>query len=139
MCLKRCAFAIIFAVAVSPIFFPNFAFSENLNSPESIQEIVVTTTREVRNLNEMTESIGVLSEDDLRNISPSHPAEALNRIAGVHINNLGGEGHMASIRQPITTAGVYLFWRMVCPQDPRDFLIIMAYTKLTFRKVAVWK
>lgn len=121
MCLKRCAFAIIFAVAVSPIFFPNFAFSENLNSPESIQEIVVTTTREVRNLNEMTESIGVLSEDDLRNISPSHPAEALNRIAGVHINNLGGEGHMASIRQPITTAGVYLFLEDGLPTRPTGF------------------
>ena len=121
MCLKRSALAAIFAVAATPVFFSNFAFAKNLNSSENIQEIVVTTTREVRNLNEMAESIGVLSEQTLRNISPSHPAEALNRIAGVHINNLGGEGHMASIRQPITTAGVYLFLEDGLPTRPTGF------------------
>jgi iron complex outermembrane receptor protein len=121
MCLKRCALAAIFAVVATPVFFSNFAFAKNLNSSENIQEIVVTTTREVRNLNEMAESIGVLSEQTLRTISPSHPAEALNRIAGVHINNLGGEGHMASIRQPITTAGVYLFLEDGLPTRPTGF------------------
>ena len=121
MCLKRCALAVIYAVAATPVFFSNSAFAANLNSSENIQEIVVTTTREVRNLNEMAESIGVLSEQELRNISPSHPAEALNRIAGVHINNLGGEGHMASIRQPITTAGVYLFLEDGLPTRPTGF------------------
>jgi len=115
MPLKHCAFAIIFAV-VAPL-----VFAENLGSSENIQEIVVTTTREARNLNEMAESIGVLSEQELRDISPSHPAEALNRIAGVHINNLGGEGHMASIRQPITTAGVYLFLEDGLPTRPTGF------------------
>jgi iron complex outermembrane receptor protein len=121
MYLKRCAFATIFTVAATALFVSSFALSENLNTSEHIQEIVVTTTREVRYLNEMAESIGVISEQALRNISPSHPAEALNRIAGVHINNLGGEGHMASIRQPITTAGVYLFLEDGLPTRPTGF------------------
>jgi len=85
------------------------------------EEVIVTTTREAKRLNELSESIGVLSEEELRNIAPSHPAEALNRIAGVHINNLGGEGHMASIRQPITTAGVYLFLEDGLPSRPTGF------------------
>lgn len=86
-----------------------------------VEEVIVTTTREAKRLEELSESIGVLSEEELRNIAPSHPAEALNRIAGVHINNLGGEGHMASIRQPITTAGVYLFLEDGLPSRPTGF------------------
>ena len=121
MYLKRCVLAVIFAVATTPVFFANFAFAKNLTGSENIQEIVVTTTREARKLSEMAESIAVLSEQELRDISPSHPAEALNRIAGVHINNLGGEGHMASIRQPITTAGVYLFLEDGLPTRPTGF------------------
>ena len=121
MYLKRCAFVTLIAVTASALLVSNVALSENFNSTENIQEIVVTTTREARNLNEMAASIGVLSEQQLRDISPSHPAEALNRIAGVHINNLGGEGHMASIRQPITTAGVYLFLEDGLPTRPTGF------------------
>ena len=86
-----------------------------------MEEIVVTTTREAKGLNEITESIGILSEEEISFVSPSHPAEALNRIAGVHINNLGGEGHMASIRQPISTAGVYLFLEDGLPSRPTGF------------------
>lgn len=121
MLLKRFTCAAILMVAASSIFVCTFAFAEHLKRSENIQEIVVTTTREVRYLNEMAESIGVLSEKELRDISPSHPAEALNRIAGVHINNIGGEGHMASIRQPITTAGVYLFLEDGLPTRPTGF------------------
>ena len=121
MNLKRFALAIIMVVAANSLFVFNLAIAENLDTSENIHEIVVTTTREARNLNEMAESIAVLSEQALHDISPSHPAEALNRIAGVHINNLGGEGHMASIRQPITTAGVYLFLEDGLPTRPTGF------------------
>ena len=121
MYLTRCAFAIIFAVIAPSIFVTESVFAEHQYQSQNILEIVVTTTREARNLNEMAESIAVLSEQELRDISPAHPAEALNRIAGVHINNLGGEGHMASIRQPITTAGVYLFLEDGLPTRPTGF------------------
>ncbi|MDG2276471.1 MAG: TonB-dependent receptor [Pseudomonadales bacterium] len=90
-------------------------------STRPVEEVVVTATRELKPLDELAASVGVLNEEELRLISPSHPAEALNRIAGVHINNLGGEGHMAAIRQPITTAGVYLFLEDGLPARPSGF------------------
>jgi iron complex outermembrane receptor protein len=73
------------------------------------ETMVVTATREAKARSELAESVGILDKQQIEAISPSHPAELLNRIAGVHINNLGGEGHMTAIRQPITTSGVYLF------------------------------
>ena len=86
-----------------------------------VEVIVVTATKENKLKSELAESIGVLNEENLNDIAPSHPAEALNRIPGVYINNLGGEGHMTSIRQPITTAGVYLFLEDGVPTRPTVF------------------
>lgn len=87
----------------------------------SMETVVVTATRESKPKSELSESVGVLDEKTIQQIMPSHPAEALNRIAGVFINNLGGEGHMTSIRQPITTGGVYLFLEDGLPTRPTGF------------------
>lgn len=102
------------------------AFADVANYPVEdndlyLEQVVVTSTREEKQLSLLPESVGVLDEEALKNISPAHPADALNRIAGVHINNLGGEGHMASIRQPITTSGVYLFLEDGLPTRPSGF------------------
>ena len=86
-----------------------------------METIVVTATREAKNKWELTESVSVLNESEIDKLSPSHPAEVLNRVAGVHINNLGGEGHMTAIRQPITTSGVYLFLEDGIPTRPTGF------------------
>ncbi|NTS76414.1 TonB-dependent receptor [Catenovulum sp. SM1970] len=86
-----------------------------------MERIVVTTTREAKPTVELTESVGVIDEQALKEISPAHPSEALNRIAGVHINSTGGEGHMTAIRQPITTSGVYLFLEDGIPTRPTGF------------------
>ena len=77
--------------------------------PPRLEEIIVTSTREGRLRQHLPESVGVLDQTALEQITPAHPADALNRLAGVHINHLGGEGHMTAIRQPLTTGGVYLF------------------------------
>jgi len=86
-----------------------------------LDKVVVTSTKESRAINELAESVGVLTHDDILNVSPSHPSEILNRTAGVYINNLGGEGHMTAIRQPITTSGVYLFLEDGVPTRPTGF------------------
>ncbi len=95
--------------------------NENDSDFAHIEQVVVTSTREEKKLYHLSESVGVLTEEDLIDISPAHPADALNRIAGVHINNLGGEGHMTSIRQPISTSGVYLFLENGLPTRPSGF------------------
>ncbi|TQV81552.1 TonB-dependent receptor [Aliikangiella coralliicola] len=83
--------------------------------------LVITSTREEKLKSELAESVTVIDSKQIEEISPSHPAELLNRVPGVYINNLGGEGHMSSIRQPITTSGVYLFLEDGIPTRPSGF------------------
>jgi iron complex outermembrane recepter protein len=68
------------------------------DQPNDMETIVVTATREAKSRSDVAESIDVMSSTDIENISPTHPSQVLNRIPGVHINNLGGEGHMTAIR-----------------------------------------
>ncbi len=83
-----------------------------------LDTVVVTATREAKPQREVAESVSVTESEQIEFVSPAHPAEVLNRTAGVHINNLGGEGHMTAIRQPITTGGVYLFLEDGVPTRP---------------------
>ncbi|MFD1217498.1 TonB-dependent receptor [Microbulbifer celer] len=92
-----------------------------LHVDNALEQVIVTATREAKARSELAESVGVISEAQLEDIAPAHPADALNRVAGVHVNNLGGEGHMTSIRQPISTAGVYLFLEDGIPTRPTGF------------------
>lgn len=98
--------------------FPQFIEPAVAQDGIILDPIVVTSTREGKPKSELTEIIGVLSEEDITFISPVHPADAANRVAGVYVNNLGGEGHMTSIRQPITTGAVYLFLEDGIPTRP---------------------
>lgn len=95
-----------------------------LNTPALADEnitldtIVVTTTKEEKPVSELAETISVVEEKDLKFVSPAHPSEVTNRKAGVYVNDLGGEGHMTSIRQPLTTGTVYLFLEDGIPTRP---------------------
>ncbi len=86
-----------------------------------LDKVVVTSTGEAKPVSELAESVGVLNREDIINVSPSHPSEILNRSAGVYINNLGGEGHMTAIRQPLSTSAVYLFLEDGIPTRPSGF------------------
>ncbi|MFY0641026.1 MAG: TonB-dependent receptor [Bermanella sp.] len=90
-------------------------------SNTQLEKVVVTSTQEETSIYNLAESVGVISNDDILNVSPSHPSEVLNRSAGVYINNLGGEGHMTAIRQPISTSAVYLFLEDGVPTRPTGF------------------
>lgn len=98
----------------------NLLLASVANSEEKkrLESVVVTATREAKPQAEVAESITVTESKEIEFVSPAHPADVLNRNAGVHINNLGGEGHMTSIRQPITTGGVYLFLEDGIPTRP---------------------
>ncbi|MBZ9611502.1 TonB-dependent receptor [Rheinheimera maricola] len=86
-----------------------------------IEVLVVTSSRQAQSLVNLAEAVAVLDEDTIINVSPGHPAELLNRVSGVHVNDLGGEGHMTAIRQPISTGGVYLFLEDGLPTRPTGF------------------
>lgn len=91
------------------------------NKQNIMDVIIVTATKEEKVRSELAESIAVIDETQINNIAPTHPADLLNRISGVHINNIGGEGHMSAIRQPITTGGLYLFLEDGLPTRPTGF------------------
>ena len=86
-----------------------------------LDKVVVTATGEAKSLSELAQSVGLFSSQQIQDVSPAHPSEILNRTAGVYINNLGGEGHMTAIRQPITTSGVYLYLEDGIPTRPTGF------------------
>ncbi len=74
-----------------------------------LEEFVVSVSREAQRRNEIAASVGVVSSEALRETRPAHPSEVLGQVPGVWVNQTGGEGHMAAIRQPQTTNPVYLY------------------------------
>jgi len=80
----------------------------DLNSP-AMDEITVTGTREAVLKSETPGTVNNVSTAEVEEVKPAHPGEVMNRMPGVHVNVTGGEGHMTSIRQPITTKALYLY------------------------------
>jgi outer membrane receptor protein involved in Fe transport len=74
-----------------------------------MEEMVVTGAREEELKSETPLAVGSVKQDDIAEARPQHPSAIMGRIPGVMVNVTGGEGHMTSIRQPITTNPVYLY------------------------------
>jgi iron complex outermembrane receptor protein len=79
------------------------------SSAIALSRIVVTATREAQNRSEVAASVGIVDQSAITTVIPSHPSEIMGRVAGVLVNTTGGEGHMTAIRQPLSTAPVYLY------------------------------
>ena len=73
------------------------------------QTITITGTREKRLLSETPESVGIISEKDIKLTGPMHPQQILGQIPGVAVGVTNGEGHTTAIRQPFTTGPLYLY------------------------------
>lgn len=95
--------------------------AQALTPVTQLETVVVTATREEKLKRELAESVSVFDGKTIESVSPSHPSELINRAAGAYVNNLGGEGHMTAIRQPITTRGVYLYLEDGVPVRPTGF------------------
>lgn len=72
-------------------------------------EITVTATREEAPKAETAATVDSIAAEEIEAARPAHPGEVMARVPGVHINVTNGEGHMAAIRQPITTSPLYLY------------------------------
>jgi len=70
---------------------------------------VVTASRERQKRTQTSVTIDAVSGAEIARTKPAHPAELLNRIAGVHVSELSAEGHSTAIRQPLTTKPMYLY------------------------------
>ena len=86
--------------------------------PGPLQEVVITGTREAEALSRTAASVGVIREDTIRRTMPAHPSQLLGQIPGVAVAVTNGEGHTTAIRQPFTTAPVYLYLEDGIPIRP---------------------
>lgn len=74
-----------------------------------LSDITVSATRERQDVASRSVAIGRLDREVLRDQQPTHPSQVLSQIAGVWVNHTSGEGHMTSIRQPLSTDPLYLY------------------------------
>ena len=88
-----------------PIALPGASFAND----DTLGEITVTGTREPEARAETSMATSMAAREVVEETRPAHPAELMNRMPGVYVNETTGEGHMTAIRQPITTSPVYLF------------------------------
>jgi len=77
--------------------------------PSVLKEVVITGTREAEQLSKTPASVGVIGEETIRRTMPAHPSQLLGQVPGVAVAVTNGEGHTTAIRQPFTTAPVYLY------------------------------
>src|SRR3989304_1619376 len=103
---KGSRFSAFLFILAGPFYSASPAFSEEASY---IGEVTGTGTREGGLAKEGPSTINAVKEKEIRNVKPVHPAEIMNRVPGAWISSTGGEGHVTSIRQPLTTAPVYLF------------------------------
>jgi iron complex outermembrane receptor protein len=72
---------------------------------ESMPAIVVTGTRQARNIFELPGNDSVVDQARIAAEMPERPSELLNQLAGVGIEQGGGEEEIAAIRSPALSGG----------------------------------
>ncbi len=80
--------------------------------------VVVSASRTAQKRKEIPVAISAISAEKLAAVNPSSVDQVLNQQSGVHMVDLGNEQHMMSIRQPISTKGVYLYLEDGIPIRP---------------------
>ncbi|MEO5357630.1 MAG: TonB-dependent receptor [Nitrospirae bacterium YQR-1] len=103
------------------LFFIFPGYGNTTDNTTRLEEIVVSATREAELLKDVPQTINVVKEGEIKNVKPSHPQEIMNRVPGVWVDVTAGEGHITSIRQPLTTNPVYLYLEDGIPIRPTGF------------------
>jgi outer membrane receptor protein involved in Fe transport len=95
------------------------------SAEDSIEEVIVTATRQTQPLRDFAGSISVVSGDDIALVGATHHAEIINRVPGAMIQRNSGEESLTAIRSPVLTGpgscGVFLFLENGIPIRPTGF------------------
>lgn len=84
--------------------------------------LLVTATRGEKLDTDLPMSVHSVGEDVLSIDNGKHPADSLNSIAGVYVEQLaGGQGHKTAVRMPINTSGYYLYLQDNIPLQSAGF------------------
>lgn len=86
-----------------------------------LEPLVVSASRELERRAEGSLTIDALGGTEVRRTRAAHPAGILNRLAGVHVTETSGEGHMMAMRLQVTTAPMYLYLEDGIPTRPTGF------------------
>jgi outer membrane receptor protein involved in Fe transport len=96
-----------------PVALPTFLWAaipvQAADGVKVLDQISVTATREAQALVETPAAVASVDGETIRNDRPTHPAQIISQIPGAAVAVTNGEGHTTAIRQPFTTAPVYLF------------------------------
>ena len=104
--------SLFFCVIMTVFMFPFNIYAaepEGSGNVIKLEDVVVTGTREAESAKEVPQTVGVIDEKVIEDVKSSHPSQLMNRVPGVWIRQTTGEGHVTSIRQPLTTNPLYLF------------------------------
>lgn len=85
---------------------------------ESLQSIIVSASREQQLRSEAALAISTLSSQQLHETKATFLTEAINKVPGVLMVNLGNEQHAMSIRQPMSYRGYFLYLEDGLPIRP---------------------
>ncbi|NPU94392.1 MAG: TonB-dependent receptor [Gammaproteobacteria bacterium] len=67
------------------------------------ETITVTATRIEQPISTLSNSVSLVSEQDIQQVSAVHASEILNRVPGVWITRGNGQEHLTAIRSPVLT------------------------------------
>ncbi|HLZ86572.1 MAG TPA: TonB-dependent receptor [Puia sp.] len=90
---------------------PILLFGQGPDSPHvsRLDELVVTASRTAQRRTEAPVAISTVSARTIAETKANQLDQLLNKVSGVFMVDLGNEQHEMSIRQPMSTAGVFLY------------------------------
>lgn len=74
-------------------------------SPYGLDAMVVTGTRQDASLQTQAGNTALIERQDIEFNAPQRPAEILNQVPGIGIQQGSGEEHLTAIRSPVLTSG----------------------------------
>lgn len=75
----------------------------------NMQQVIVTANRQVQKRNAAPVAISTISATTIHDTKATTIDQLVNKTPGVFMVNLGNEQHLMSIRQPMSTKGLYLY------------------------------
>ena len=110
------------------------------NAAETLDEVIVTATRQSQSLRTYPGSASIVGSDDVELIGPTHHSEIVNRVPGAMIQRNSGQESLTAIRSPVLSGpgscGAFLFLENSVPIRPVGFCNVNEMFELNFEQAA---
>jgi outer membrane cobalamin receptor len=92
--MKRCIIAVVFGLC-SPLLFPDAALADEPNV--KLKEVVVTATKTEKDPQDVTQSVTVITADEIKKSGATTAGQAIERTVGVDLRDYGSRGSSSEI------------------------------------------